>query len=347
MAPFRAVLIEHGYSTTRYEREVIEAAGGELVDADAMPLDAALRLCEEADAVLCRRIRVTRPMLERFRRCRIIVRYGVGTDNIDVEAATDLGIIVGHVPSYCTDEVSSHAIAMLLSIGAPRRGDRPAGAGRRVGRPSRRSDAPHGGPDTRDRRPGRHRARGGAEAGGLGLRLIAADPFAEPQIARELGVELADFDTLCRQSDFVSLHCPLLPETHHLVGASALSLVRPGAILVNTARGPLVDTASLLLALDEGRLAGAALDVFEDEPLPAGSPLRHHEKLVLTDHTAWYSEESQVELQRTAAEAVATVCTGGLPGSLANPLVLKTLGRWNEWQPAENMRWQLKRLGLT
>ena len=347
MAPFRAVLIEHAYSTTRYEREVIEAAGGELVDADAMPLDAALRLCEEADAVLCRRIRVTRPMLERFRRCRTIVRYGVGTDNIDVDAATELGIIVSHVPSYCTDEVSSHAIAMLLS------------SVRHVVATDRRVRA--GGWDVH-RGEVMHRMAGrtlgivglggigravARKLAGWGLRLIAADPFAESQVARELGVELVDFDTLCRQSDFVSLHCPLLPETHRLVGASALSLVRPGAILVNTARGPLVDTASLLLALDEGRLAGAALDVFEDEPLPAGSPLRHHENLVLTDHTAWYSEESQVELQRTAAEAVATVCTGGLPGSLANPLVLKTLGRWDEWQPAENMRWQLKRLGLT
>ena len=346
MARFRAVLVEHGYSTTRYEREMIEAAGGEFIDADTMPLEHALRLCEGADGILCRRIEVPRELLQRFRRCRIILRYGVGTDNIDVDAATDLGIIVGHVPSYCADEVSSHAIALLLaSLRHVAGTDRRLRAG---GWDVRRGEAIHrmagrtlgivglGG-------IGRSVAR---KMAGWGLRLVAADPFVEPAVASDLGVELVDFDTLCRESDFVSLHCPLLPETRHLVGRRALSLMRPGAVLVNTARGPLVDTTSLLAALDDGRLSGAALDVFEDEPLPADSPLRRHDKVVLTDHTAWYSEESQVELQHKAADAIVAVCSGGLPGSLANPTVLKRLGRWDEWQPAENMRWQLKRLGL-
>jgi D-3-phosphoglycerate dehydrogenase / 2-oxoglutarate reductase len=345
MARFRAVLIEHGYSTTRCERELIEAAGGEFIDADATALDEALRLCEGADGILCRRIQVPRELLQRFRRCRIIVRYGVGTDNIDVDAATDLGIIVGHVPSYCADEVSSHAVALMLaSLRRIAETDHRLRAG---GWEVRRGEVIH-------RMAGRTLGLVGLggigravarKMAGWGLRLVAADPFVEPRLAIELGVELVDFDTLCRESDCVSLHCPLLPETHHLVDARALSLMRPGALLVNTARGPLVDTASLLAALDDSRLSGAALDVFEDEPLPADSPLRRHDKVVLTDHTAWYSEESQVELQRTAADAIVTVCAGGLPGSLANPAVLKKLGRWDEWQPAENMRWQLKRLG--
>jgi D-3-phosphoglycerate dehydrogenase / 2-oxoglutarate reductase len=346
MPRFRAVLVEHGYSTTRCEREVIEAAGGEFIDADQVPLEQALRLCEGADGILCRRIEVPRELLQRFRRCRIILRYGVGTDNIDVDAATDLGIIVGHVPSYCADEVSSHAIALLLAgVRHVAETDRRLRTG---GWDVRRGEVIH-------RMAGRTLGIAGLggigrsvarKMAGWGLRLVAADPFVEPGVASDLGVELVDFDTLCRESDFLSLHCPLLPETRHLVGHRALSLMQPGAILVNTARGPMVDTASLLTALNGGRLAGAALDVFEDEPLPADSTLRHHDKVVLTDHTAWYSEESQVELQRTAAEAVVTVCTGGLPGSLANPAVLKKLGRWDEWQPAENMRWQLKRVGL-
>jgi D-3-phosphoglycerate dehydrogenase / 2-oxoglutarate reductase len=346
MARFRAVLIEHGYSATRCERELIEAAGGEFVDADALPLEEALRLCEGADGILCRRIQVPRALLQRFRRCRIIVRYGVGTDNIDTDAATDLGIIVGHVPSYCVDEVSSHAIALTLA------------SLRRVAETDRRLRA--GGWDVR-RGEVIHRIAGRTLGlvglGGIGravarkmagweLRLVATDPFVEPSVASGLGVELVDFDTLCRESDCVSLHCPLLPETRHLIDARALSLMRPGAVLVNAARGPLVHTASLLAALDDGRLSGAALDVFEDEPLPADSPLRHHHRIVMTDHTAWYSEESQAELQRSAAEAIVTVCSGGLPGSLANPSVLRRLGRWNEWRPAENMRWQLQRLGM-
>jgi D-3-phosphoglycerate dehydrogenase / 2-oxoglutarate reductase len=346
MARFKVVLIEHGYATTRHERGVIEAAGGELVDADAMPLAQALDLCEGADGILCRRLEVPRAMLERFRRCRIIVRYGVGTDNIDVDAATDLGIIVGHVPSYCADEVSSHAIGLLLACV------------RRVAGTDRRLRA--GGWDVRRGETIRRmsgRTLGIVGLGGIGravarklagwgLTLLASDPFVEPHVAAKHGVEMVDFDTLCRRSDYVTLHCPLLPETRHVVGDRALSSVGPGAVLVNTARGPLVDAQALVVALAAGRLSAAGLDVFEEEPLPATSPLRGHDQVVITDHTAWYSEESQVELQRTAAEEVVRVCSGGLPRSLANPRVIARLGRWGEWEPAENMRWQLKRLGL-
>jgi D-3-phosphoglycerate dehydrogenase / 2-oxoglutarate reductase len=346
MSRFRVVLIEHGYATTSHERDVIAAAGGELVDADRLPLSDALALCEEADAVLCRRAEVTREMLRRFRRCRILVRYGVGTDNVDVEAATDLGIVVGHVPSYCADEVSTHAVALLLACVRHVAGtDRRLRAG---GWDVRRGETMHrmagrtlglvglGG-------IGRTMAR---KMAGWGLRVLAADPFVDREVADALGVELVAFDSLCRQSDYVSLHCPLLPETRHLVDERALAMMNRGACLVNTARGPLVESEALLAALADGRLSAAGLDVFEEEPLPVGSPLRDHERIVITDHSAWYSEESQVELQRTAAEEIVRVCTGGLPRSLANPLVLERLGRWDEWEPAENMRWQLKRLGM-
>jgi D-3-phosphoglycerate dehydrogenase / 2-oxoglutarate reductase len=344
MAAFRAVLIEHGYSTTRYERDIIEAAGGELIDADHLPLSRALELCEEADGIFCRRLLVPAELLDRFRRCRVIMRYGVGTDNIDVDAATARGIIVGHVPSYGTDEVSSHAVALFLACA------------RRVVSTDRRLRT--GGWDVRRgetirRVAGQTFAVVGLGAigravvrklQGWGMRIIAADPFADARRAAELNVELLDLETVCREADVISLHCPLLPETHHLIGDAMLRFTRPETILVNTSRGPVVDQKALLAALDEGRLCSAALDVFEDEPLPVDSPVRSRDDMVITDHTAWYSEESQVELQKTAAGVVAGVCTGGLPASLANPEVLARLGRWNEWQPAENMLWQLRRL---
>src|SRR5204862_153679 len=149
---------------------------------------------------------------------------------------------------------------------------------------------------------------------------------------------------ICRKADYLSLHCPLLPETRHLISEEVFSLIKPGAILINTARGPLLDLRALVSALEGGRLASAGLDVFEEEPLAAESAIRKHPRIVLTDHTAWYSEESQIELQRTAVEEMVRVCTGGLPVSLANPEVIRRLGRLAEWTPAENMRWQLKRL---
>jgi D-3-phosphoglycerate dehydrogenase len=134
-----------------------------------------------------------------------------------------------------------------------------------------------------------------------------------------------------------------LPETHHLIGERAFALTKPGAILVNTARGPVVDQAALLAALEQGRLAAAALDVFEREPLPADSPLRAHPRLLLSDHAAWYSEDSLVELHRSVAEDAVRVCTGGLPVALANPEVLHQLGRFDEWQPTWNARWRWQR----
>ena len=120
--------------------------------------------------------------------------------------------------------------------------------------------------------------------------------------------------------------------------------MKPSVILINTARGPVVDTKALLIALREGRIARAGLDVFEDEPPPPDSPLRADDRVVLTDHVAWYSEESQIELKRTAAQEAVRVCTGGLPLSLANPRVLDRLGRLAEWSPNDTVKWQLKRL---
>ena len=155
-----------------------------------------------------------------------------------------------------------------------------------------------------------------------------------------------DFASLCRGSDILTLHVPLLPETRHLVGQVAFETMRPGAILVNTSRGPVVDTAALLSAFEAGRLARAGIDVYEEEPLPPDAPLRRQPRVVLTDHMAWYSEESQVQLQTSAARSIVQACRGGLPASMANPELVARMGRMDEWQPAPCMVWRLKRLGL-
>jgi D-3-phosphoglycerate dehydrogenase len=346
MAGFRVVFIEHGYPTTKYEREIIERAGGEFIDANELSPAAALNLCEDAEGIMLRRMTITAEMIRRFRRCKIICRCGVGTDSVDARAATEANIIVGHVPTYGTDEVSTHAIALLLScarkiVPTHRRmaaGDWDVHEGEPIFRTAGKTLGIVGLGNI-----GRAVAK---KLSGWNLRMLATDPFAEPDLARELGVTLVDLDTLCRESNFISLHCPLLPETKHLVNTRTLSLMKPEVILVNTSRGPVIDARALLEMLRANPSAQTALDVFEEEPLSAKSPLRNHPQITLTDHTAWYSEESQTDLQRTAAEEVARVCTGGLPRSLANPEVLKKLGRFDEWQPADNMRWQLKRLRL-
>ena len=346
MPSFKCVLIEHGYRGTETERRIINEAGGEFIDAERLPLADALRLCEDAEAILCRRLEITADLIRRFRRCRILVRYGVGTDNIDVDAATEAGIIVGHVPVYCVDEVSTHAIALWLAVARKLR--------------STQAKMESGGWDVHRDDPIFRVAGKTLGIVGLGnigravarkmsaweLRLLASDPYADPDQAAMMGVELVDLEKLCRDSDFISLHCPLLPETRHLIDAGKLSLMKPGAILVNTARGPVVETRALRRALDEGRLAGAGLDVFEEEPLPLKSPFRNHPRVVISDHTAWYSEESQADLQRKAAEEVARVGQGGLPFSMANPEVLSRLPGVPKWPVPEHVKWQLKRKDL-
>jgi D-3-phosphoglycerate dehydrogenase len=344
MAAFKVVLIEHGYDTTQYEREIIEAAGGEFIDAESLPRAEALRLCEAADGILFRRQDITREMIQRFRRCKVIVRYGVGTDNVDTGAATEAGIIVGHVPVYCVDEVTSHAFALLLAcvrhvVATHQKMERGFWDVHR-NEPIYRMEGKTIGLIGLGK-IGQGMAR---KLTGWGLQVLATDPFVKEEKAKALGVKLVDFEELCRRSDYLSLHVPLLPETRHLINGKSLGSMKPGVIIVNTARGPVIDLKALKEALDSGHVAWAGLDVFEDEPLPADSPYRSHLRVVVSDHTAWYSEESQVQLQQTAAREIARVCTGGLPESLANPEVLRKLGRWGEWTPSETVMWQLKRL---
>lgn len=345
MASFKVVSLPHQYPSTVHERRVVTATGGEYVDTDGLPLEEALRQCEDADAILVRWLKIGPDLIHRFRRCRIIVRYGVGTDNVDAAAATEARIMVGHSPCYCIEEVSTHAIALLLAcvrqVTAAHqklaRGGWDANPPAKLYRMAGRTLGLVGFGNI-----GQSVAR---KLQGWGMRIMATDPFVEPVKAERLDVKLVSMDALCAESDFVSLHAPLLPETRHLVGRAQLEGMKPGVMVVNTARGPLLDNAALLAALNHGPVAAAGLDVFEAEPLPLDSPLRQHPRVVLSDHAAWYSEESQAELQTTVAEEVVRVCTGGLPQSLANPEVLVRLGRFQEWTPNDTARWQMKRLG--
>ncbi|HKQ38868.1 MAG TPA: C-terminal binding protein [Verrucomicrobiae bacterium] len=340
MAPFKVVVIEHGYASIEGERAIITKAGGELISANDLPPEKRLALAQDADGILFRRGTISAEMIRRFRRAKGLVRYGIGIDNVDLAAATAAGIIVGHVPAYCLDEVSTHAIALLLACirklpamrERMRRGEWDVHRVDPIYRVAGKTLGIVG-----FGKLGKTVAR---KLAGWDLRLLAVDPFAEPAH----GVELVDLATLCRESDFISLHAPLLPETRHMISHAQFALMKPGVILVNTARGPVLDTHGLLAAIESGKVGHAALDVFEEEPLPANSPLRSHPKILVTDHMAWYSEESQTEMQRTAAEEIATICSGRLPGSIANPEVLYKLGRFEEWQPSESARWQLKRL---
>jgi D-3-phosphoglycerate dehydrogenase / 2-oxoglutarate reductase len=272
-----------------------------------------LAVGRDADAILVTYAKLPGDLLRQLRRCKAIGRFGLGVDNIDIATATELGITVTYVPDYCMQEVSDHAMALLLALArkVPQsnalvqagRWDMPAVvpihrlAGRVLGLVGfgniPRALAP--------------------KAKAFGLRVVAHDPNVSQHALAAVGVESMSFDRLLEISDFVSIHAPLLPVTRGLFNAEVFGKMKQGACLINTARGPLVDEDALLAALDSGRLAGAALDVVAVEPLPKESRLIGRDNVVLTPHTGFYSVEALNELQTKCAADVARVLSGETP----------------------------------
>jgi D-3-phosphoglycerate dehydrogenase len=304
-------------------RAVLARIGAELHQASDATPEEILRVGAGADALLVTYAKITAPMIAQLTRCRVISRFGIGVDNVDLPAATAAGIVVTKVPDYCIDEVSDHALALMMALA------------RKI--PSSSAQVHDGRWDMRAVVP-IHRLRGSTlglvgfgripqlmapKAQAFGLRVIAYDPHVPPEAFNAAGVASVGFAELIQTSDFVSIHAPLMPETRGLFGAAVFRQMKPRAYLVNTARGPIVDEQALADALDAGHLAGAALDVMSQEP-PAGSPLVGRKDVIITPHTAFYSEESLIELQTKAAEEVVRVLSGEIPRNPVNDVTVSS-----------------------
>ena len=277
----------------------------------------------DADVVMIQSVKplLTGPVIREMRRCRCLIRLGTGFDSVDVATATAQGILVCNTPTYCVDDVAEHALALLL--GATRHvslQDRSIRAGewdRRAARPARRLRGATLGLVAFGRI-----ARGvAARAKGLGLRVLAADPFVDASTMAEHGVEKFDLHEMLRRSDFISVHAPLNDATRHLLGPREFEEVKPGAVLVNTSRGPVVDNEALAEALRVGRLWAAGLDVMEEEPLPPDSLLRALDNITFTPHVGASSEESAVDVYRISREIAVDVLNGRWPEFVVNPEV--------------------------
>jgi D-3-phosphoglycerate dehydrogenase / 2-oxoglutarate reductase len=272
-----------------------------------------LAVAHDADAVLVTYAKLPGELLKEFTRCKVIGRFGLGVDNIDIAAAARLGITVTYVPDYCLHEVSDHAMALLLALA------RKIPFSNRLVQ-SGRWEVP---PIVPLRRlEGRVLGLIGfgnipraiaPKAKAFGLRVIAYDPYVPATVMEPLGVAGTSFEDLLGHSDFVSIHAPLLPATRGLMNAAAFARMKKGAFVVNTARGPLIDELALVAALDSGHLAGAALDVVAVEPLAPDSPLLGRDNVILTPHTGFYSVEALEELQTKCASDVARVLSGETP----------------------------------
>ena len=269
-----------------------------------------LAVARDADAVLVTYAKLTGDLLRQLARCKAIGRFGLGVDNIDLPAAKELGISVNYVPDYCLREVSDHAMALLLSLARKiPLSNKLVQSGRWEVppiTPLRRLDGQVLGLIGFGNIP---RALA-PKAKSFGLRVVTHDPYVTPQTLANAAVEDASLDALLGMSDFVSIHAPLMPATRGLINADALRKMKKGAYLINTARGPLVDEAALIAALDSGHLGGAALDVVATEPLAKDSKLLGRDNVILTPHTGFYSVEALEELQIKCASDVARVLSG-------------------------------------
>ncbi len=294
-------------------RAALKRVDPELLMAKSPSADDILAVARDADAILVTYAKLPGELLQQLKRCKVIGRFGLGVDNIDIPAAARLGIVVTYVPDYCLREVSDHAIALLLALA------RKVPFSNRLVQ-SGRWEVP---PIVPLRRlEGQVLGLVGfgnipralvPKAKAFGLKVITHDPYVAPDVTKALDVENTSFDDLLAQADFISVHAPLMPATRGIIGATAFARMKKGALLINTARGPLVDEAALVAALDSGHLGGAALDVVTTEPPAKDSPLLGRDNVILTPHTAFYSVEALEELQTKCASDVARVLSGEPP----------------------------------
>jgi len=314
MGKFRVVVTDDRYGSYEEENRVLSELGIAVEVHNLDPVSPDISVLKDADALLANLFPVTEEIILSMDRCRIISRYGVGYDSVDVEAAARKGIWVANVPDYSIEDVSDHALALIL--GCVRKivfKDRMIRDGHwnlhRI-QPSFR---------IRGRKLGLIGFGAIAKAlmrkvSGLGLSAVLVhDPYVDPEDISSLGGTPASLEYLLENSDYVSIHVPLTDETAGMIGKEQFAMMKKDSILINTSRGPVIDGKALHEALDTGSISAAGIDVFEKEPLPGDSPLKKLDNIILSDHTGWYSEESIVELKTKAALNVLSVLKGEAP----------------------------------
>lgn len=323
----QVVLIDYDeilFAPMGFEGERLAQVGAGWSTHQCCTAEQVLQVARDADVVAIQTVRplLTAEVLEKLPRCRCVIRAGAGYDSVDYQAATRLGIMVCNTPTYCTDDVADHAIALLL--GCVRHLARLDGA-MREGRFARELAIPT-------------RRLHGATLGIIGLgrigstvarrvrgwemTLLASDPYVEQAYAEQFGVRLVSLPELLERADLLSVHCPLTPSTHHLLSWEQFECAKPGLVLVNTARGPIVHQEPLVQALKSGKVWAAGLDVFESEPLPPDSPLFALNNVILTPHISANSPQAREDLYRLICELSADVIQGRVPRFVVNPEVL-------------------------
>ena len=324
----KVVITDFDFGDVALEREILEPVGAEVIALNAKSEADLVDVAPDCAAMINQYARIGRDTIARMTTCEVIARYGVGVDIVDVEAATARGILVTNVQDYCTEEVADHAIALWLALARKLPDyDRATHAGIwkwQSGQPVHRLRGRTMGVVSY----GRIGQAIGLRARAFGVTIIAHDPYLPRDVAAALGVELVSKADLLARSDYILMQAPMTPETRHFLSDAEFAAMKPGAILVNTGRGPTVDNKALFRALTEGHLAAAGLDDPEEEPAkradwsPADNPLFTLPNVLITPHAAYYSEESIRAARITAATQVAKVLTGQAPDFPVNAQAL-------------------------
>ncbi|OXS79073.1 C-terminal binding protein [Domibacillus enclensis] len=309
---FKVLLTDYEFVHLDYEEQVFKESGLdiEFIKAQCKTEEDVIEQAKEADALLNQYAPISKRVIDSLEQTKIISRYGVGVNTIDLDAAQAKNITVANVPDYGMEEVSNHALALLLSwarkVTLLNNEVKQGNWDFKACVPIHRFDKQTVGVLGFGRIPRRFIEK----VKPLGFQTAAYDPFVSAEDMAAVGVRKLELDEIIRESDYLSVHVPLIKETHHLLNAERFSQMKKNAVIINTARGPIIDEAALAEALAQGKIAGAALDVVEEEPISKTSPLLQMDNVIITPHSAWYSEEAMVELRQKAAKNIVQVLKG-------------------------------------
>jgi len=321
VSKFKVLVTDYEYETLEYEKKVLAKIDAELLEAQCKTEEEVIKKAQGVDGLLVQYAPIGRKVFEALPQLKVVARYGIGVDVVDLEAATEYGVSVVNVPDYCEDEVSDHAFALLMACA------------RKI--TLLNNNVKNGNWDFNICKP-IYRLRGkklgivgfgkiprklAEKAKPFGFEIIAYDPFVDKSVENEYGIKLVELDELMKLSDFISVHVPLNKNTEHIIGEKELLLMKESSFIINTSRGAVIDEKALIEILKENKIAGAALDVVEQEPIEKDNHLLNMENVIITPHVSWYSEEALVELKTKAAQEIVEVLIGNKPERLVNKKV--------------------------
>jgi D-3-phosphoglycerate dehydrogenase / 2-oxoglutarate reductase len=321
MPRFKVVMTDDRHKTYEEEKKVLGEIDAGIIITNCTTTQEVIDKCKDADGIMVNLAPMPAEVINSLEKCRVIARYGVGYDNVDVAACTKKGIYVTNVPDYCAEEVSDHAFALLMACA------------RKI---ARRDKQVREGQWNIGKADPIHRIAGKTitllgfgmiarslfrKIKGYGFsRILVFDPFVDENLIASMGAEKVGWEEALKNADYISVHLPLNEKTRGMIDSSAFRLMKPTAILVNTSRGPVIDENALINALKSGQINSAGLDVHTKEPLDRNSPFMTIENCVLTDHAGWYSEEAMSELKMKVAENVKAVLLSQEPKYPVNKL---------------------------